>query len=333
MPGPREPQGGGRPRPPESYAASGVDIDRGEAVPRLLRSMSSRAVSQEIGGFAGGVPIDLTGYRKPRLLSTTDGVGSKILLCRELRDYSTIGIDLVAMCVNDLAVCGCTPALFLDYLACHRVDESVISEILRGIADGCEEADCTLAGGETAELPDIYAPGEIDLAGFAAGVVDDGRQLPRRNRIVPGSPVFGLPSVGIHSNGLTLARKVIPESETELRKELLRPTKIYVRPLAELIRAGEVLAAAHITGGGLEGNLRRVVPDGLGVSLTWDWPIPSIFDEIQERGSIDLNEMRRVFNMGIGIALILSAEQEDALLRLGEERQIEILRIGSVTER
>lgn len=316
---------------PRSYSESGVDIDRGETVPRLLRTMASRAVSQEIGGFAGGVAIDLKGYSEPRLLSTTDGVGSKILLCRELGDYSTIGIDLVAMCVNDLAVCGCSPRIFLDYLACHRVEESVISQLLQGIADGCEQAECSLAGGETAELPDIYPPGEIDLAGFAAGIVESSNQLPRSGRVAAGSSIFGLPSVGIHSNGLTLARKVIPDSATDLRRELLRPTKIYVRELRALLETGDVVAAAHITGGGLEANLSRVVPDGLGVSLTWEWAVPAIFQEITGRGSIALEEMRRVFNMGIGIALIIAPGREDAFRRRAETRQVEVVRIGTVT--
>ncbi len=316
---------------PRSYAEAGVDIDRGEAIPRILSAMASKAVSREIGGFAGGVPIDLSGYSEPRLLSTTDGVGSKILLARELGDYSTIGIDLVAMCVNDLAVCGCSPSLFLDYLACNRIDESVVSEVLGGIATGCEAADCVLAGGETAELPDLYAPGEIDLAGFAAGIVEAGNQLPRPDSILPGSALFGLPSVGIHSNGLTLARKVIPGDEAALRRELLKPTRVYVRELKSLLAEGGVVAAAHITGGGLEGNLRRVIPERLTVDLFWDWPVPPVFEAIQRFGSVDSEEMRRVFNMGIGVVLVVPPGDPGRVEARGASEGVDLLRIGTVT--
>ncbi len=317
---------------PRSYAESGVDIDRGEAVPRILSAMASKAVSKEIGGFAGGVPIDLSGYSEPRLLSTTDGVGSKILLARELGDYSTIGIDLVAMCVNDLAVCGCSPALFLDYLACNRIEESTISEILSGIAVGCETAGCILAGGETAELPDLYAFGEMDLAGFAAGLVEASKQLPRPEAVTPGAEVYGLPSVGIHSNGLTLARKVIPTEETALRKALLTPTKIYVQELKTLLAGDGVIAAAHITGGGLLGNLRRVLPESLTVDLRWDWPVPSVFEEIRRYGSVDEEEMKRVFNMGIGAALVVPPGDPGGVAARGAGAGIDVLPIGIVKE-
>jgi phosphoribosylformylglycinamidine cyclo-ligase len=317
---------------PRSYAESGVDIDRGEAVPRILSAMASKAVSKEIGGFAGGVPIDLSGYSEPRLLSTTDGVGSKILLARELGDYSTIGIDLVAMCVNDLAVCGCFPSLFLDYLACNRIDESVLSEVLGGIAEGCEAAECVLAGGETAELPDLYAPGDIDLAGFAAGVVEASKQLPRLEAVTPGAEVYGLSSVGIHSNGLTLARKVIPKEETDLRKALLAPTKIYVADLKALLSEGGVVSAAHITGGGILGNLRRVVPETLTVDLRWDWPVPSIFEEIRRYGSVDDEEMKRVFNMGIGVALVVPPGDPGGVAARAAAAGVDLLPIGILRE-
>jgi phosphoribosylformylglycinamidine cyclo-ligase len=317
---------------PRSYAESGVDIDRGEAVPRILSGMASKAVSREIGGFAGGIPIDLSGYSEPRLLSTTDGVGSKILLARELSDYSTIGIDLVAMCVNDLAVCGCFPSLFLDYLACHRIDEEVVSEVLTGIANGCDAAECVLAGGETAELPDLYAPGDIDLAGFAVGIVEAGNQLPRPGSVTPGAELFGLPSVGVHSNGLTLARKVIPGNETALREELLKPTKIYVRELKALLAEGGVVAAAHITGGGLPGNLRRVLPEGLTLNLSWDWPVPPVFEAIRKFGPVDTEEMRRVFNMGIGVVLVVPPGDPARVEARSASEGIDLIRIGSVTE-
>ncbi len=310
---------------PRSYEQAGVSIERGDAFASMIASLGSSSVG-ELGGFAGGLEIDLTRYRHPVLLSTTDGVGTKLLVARRLRDYTTVGIDLVAMCVNDLAVCGADPLAFLDYIACGRINDENLRQVMLGIVTGCEEAGCTLSGGETAELPDMYGADDIDLAGFAVGLVERDARLPRAASIVPGDRVVGLASSGIHSNGFSLARRVInPDDETTWR-ELLTPTRIYVEHLR---RARPLIkAAAHVTGGGLEGNLMRVLPDGASLSLHWEWQPPPIFDSIQQTGRIGTDEMRRVFNMGIGIALIVDANGVD---RLTDEVGEPLIDLGTVT--
>lgn len=314
----------------DSYAAAGVDIDRGDRFVEYIRALGSKAVSQSIGGFAGGMELDLSGYRRPVLLTTTDGVGTKLLVAQALGKFDTVGIDLVAMCVNDLVVCGAKPLLFLDYIAAGRLQEPTLHALMNGIVRGCEEADCTLAGGETAEMPDLYRAEDFDLAGFAVGIVEKEQALPRLDRIEAGDAILALPSVGIHSNGLSLARKVIPNEERWLWEELLRPTKIYVRELLALMQSGELLAAAHITGGGLEGNLVRVIPEHLVPRFSFDWPIPRIFDEIRARGAVDDGEMRRVFNMGIGVAFIVKRGSAERILEWGTGRGIRIMRIGEL---
>ena len=313
-----------------TYKEAGVDIEGGDRFARFIGSIKSPALGPGIGGFAGGMELDLAGYREPVMLFCTDGVGTKLLIAQKLRTYNTVGIDLVAMSVNDLIVCAAKPMLFLDYIAIGGLDESILHPMLEGIVAGCEDAECRLAGGETAEMPDLYAPGEFDLAGFAVGLVEKSRMLPKKERIRPGDLIIGLPSTGVHSNGLSLARKAIPESETGLMKELLTPTKIYVRELIPLIESGLVLGAAHITGGGLEGNIIRILPDGLRPVLNRDWPVPPIFDAIQGYGDIEIEEMYRVFNMGIGIALVVPRAEEASLLKLCEDRKIRALPIGRV---
>ncbi|MFW5684787.1 MAG: phosphoribosylformylglycinamidine cyclo-ligase, partial [Spirochaetota bacterium] len=295
---------------PRSYEESGVSIERGDAFAGYLAGLKSPAMGR-LGGFAGGLQIDLARYREPVLLSTTDGVGTKLLVAKELNDYRTVGIDLVAMCVNDLAVCGARPELFLDYIACGTIDDSVLHQVIEGIVRGCEIAGCILAGGETAELPDMYAADDIDLAGFAVGIVDKSHQLPRLETVAEGDLVVGLASSGVHSNGLTLARNVVDHGDEQLMRRLLEPTRIYVN---ELLAAEPcVKAAAHITGGGLPGNLARVVPPGLRCELTWRWPMPDVFAQIQQAGGIDEEEMRAVFNMGVGIALVVAPSRLEEL--------------------
>ncbi|WP_319416731.1 phosphoribosylformylglycinamidine cyclo-ligase [Marispirochaeta aestuarii] len=313
-----------------TYKEAGVDIEGGDRFARFIASIKSPALGPGIGGFAGGMELDLSGYREPVMLSCTDGVGTKLLIAQKLKTYNTVGIDLVAMSVNDLIVCGAKPMLFLDYIAIGGLDESILHPLVEGIIAGCEDAKCRLAGGETAEMPDLYDSGEFDLAGFAVGMVEKSRMLPKKEMIRPGDSIIGLPSSGIHSNGLSLARKAIPESETGLLKELLTPTRIYVRELTPLIESGLVLGAAHITGGGLEGNIIRVLPQGLRPVLDRNWPVPSIFEAIQKHGRIDTEEMYRVFNMGIGIALVVPRAEEASLLKLCEDRKIRALPIGRV---
>ncbi len=314
----------------KTYASEGVDIEKGDRFARFIGSLASPAVSRDIGGFAGGLELDTAAYRRPVLLSTTDGVGTKLLVAKRMGDYSTIGIDLVAMCVNDLIVCGAAPMVFLDYIACSAIDEARLREIIGGIVRGCEQAGCTLSGGETAEMPDMYAPGDIDLAGFCVGIAEKERMLPRKEEMKEGDVVFGLPSVGVHSNGLSLARHAIAESDEESWRELLQPTKIYVKELSDLIATGMVLGAAHITGGGLAGNLQRVLPPGLTPSFSWDWPEPAIFAKIRKGGNVEEAEMRRVFNLGIGIALVVRKEDGESLSEAAGKSGISVREIGTL---
>jgi phosphoribosylformylglycinamidine cyclo-ligase len=262
------------------------------------------------------------------LMTTCDGVGTKLLVAKHLGRYDTVGIDLVAMCVNDLAVCGADPIAFQDYIACGRIDESILQPVLRSIAAGCEIAGCPLAGGETAELPDMYAEGDIDLAGFCAGVVDKREMLPRLGEIREGDALLAIPSSGIHSNGFSLARKVL-DAATEWTA-LLEPTRIYVRELRALRATGAMLGAAHITGGGLVGNIPRAMPEGLSPRLSYDWPVPPVFALIQRKGAIPDAEMRRVFNMGLGVVVVGKAGAVSSLHRAAEAAGFQLLDVGRV---
>jgi len=300
-----------------SYEKAGVSIPRGEAFARFIASR----VGGGIGGFAGGLELDLRKWKRPVLLSTTDGVGTKILLAKELRDYSTIGIDLVAMSANDLAVCGAAPMSFLDYIACGRIDRSVLDSVIDGILEGCSQAGCALTGGETAEMPDLYSRDDIDLAGFCIGIVEHEQRLPHTDRIVEGDAVVGLASSGVHSNGLSLARKALDSSDPK-RRELLTPTRIYVNQLAKALPY--LKAAAHVTGGGIEGNLKRVLPTDLHPRLNWEWQTPAILDHISAEGSIPESEMRSVFNMGIGVTMVVRQEDVAALGQALDEPLIEM---------
>jgi phosphoribosylformylglycinamidine cyclo-ligase len=319
-------------RVPSSYREAGVDIDRADRFVEFVRNIQSPAMGGSVGEFGAAVELPSAPYRRPLLVSTTDGVGTKILVAKALGDYSTIGIDLVAMSVNDLAVCGVKPLSFLDYIACGSIDQTVLEQVIAGIVRGCEIAGCSLSGGETAEMPDLYGETDIDLAGFCTGIVEADELLPKRAEVRPGARLFGLASSGVHSNGLSLARKAIPEGETELRAELLRPTRIYVNELLALIDSGAVLAAAHVTGGGLVENLRRVIPKGLEPVIQWDWPVPKIFTHIQSRAAIDAEEMRRVFNMGIGAVLVTPADREADLRRRAEDRSIALISVGTLRD-
>lgn len=315
----------------KSYADAGVDIEKGDNFAKFIGSINSPAVSKSIGGFAGGVEIDLKKYRNPVLLSTTDGVGTKLMLTRQFGIYDTIGIDLVAMCVNDLIVCGAQPLNFLDYIACGKLNTEIMQEIIKGIINGCEQAECVLAGGETAEMPDVYAEDDFDLAGFCVGIVEKSKMIPRKSEIKKGDIVLGIPSAGIHSNGLSLARKVISEKDIDGRRELLRPTKIYVKELKLLLSTDMVLSAAHITGGGLEGNLKRTIPENLKAVFDYNsWSVPEIFEKIMKQGDIDLSEMRKVFNMGIGIALVAGRDNTGMLLDSARNNNITLLPIGEI---
>ncbi len=311
------------------YLSSGVDMEKGDEFADFIRGLPSRAVDKGIGGFAGGVSLKaMLGMKDPVLMTTTDGVGTKLLVAKKLGRWDTIGIDLVAMNVNDLIVCGCKPVNFLDYIACGGIDEAKLHAVIKGIVEGCEQADCLLTGGETAEMPDLYAPDDIDLAGFCAGVVDRADILPRLGAMAEGDAIIGLPSSGVHSNGYSLARKCVRDDDDAAWEGLLTPTRIYVRELSALLATGTVLGAAHITGSGLEGNFERVVPKGLKGDFSWDWERPAIFGRIQKGGAVAEEEMRRVFNLGVGIALVCKARDADELLSHAKSKGIEAFRMG-----
>jgi phosphoribosylformylglycinamidine cyclo-ligase len=316
-----------------SYKEAGVDIKKGERFTDFIKNFSSNAILNGIGDFAGGIELDIKEYRTPVLLSTTDGVGTKLLVAKKCKTYATIGIDLVAMCVNDLIVCGAEPLLFLDYIACGKIHEEVLQDIMKGIIRGCEIAHLKLGGGETAEMPDMYNTDDVDLAGFAIGIGEKERLLPKKEMIREGDIIFGLPSSGIHSNGLSLARKVIPEGEKRLWEELLVPTRIYTEEIIALLSSGIICAAAHITGGGLPGNISRVIPNSLFPELFFNWEIPWIFTEIQKRSGIEEEEMKKVFNLGIGIALIAKQEKQDRLEKVAQDKNISLFKIGKLVKK
>ncbi|MFU8876853.1 MAG: phosphoribosylformylglycinamidine cyclo-ligase [Wenzhouxiangellaceae bacterium] len=304
------------------YRDAGVDIDAGnrlvERIKPAVRRTSRPEVMGGLGGFGG--LFHLGGrYSDPVLVSGTDGVGTKLMLARQLGRHDSIGIDLVAMCVNDILVTGAEPLFFLDYYACGRLDVEAAAEVIEGIAQGCEQAGCALIGGETAEMPGMYPPGDYDLAGFAVGAVE-------RDRIIDGTGIdrdcvlVGLASSGPHSNGYSLIRKVLERAggveQNRARAEaMLAPTRIYTGQVRELLARYDIRGMAHITGGGLAENIIRVVPDGLGIEIdTRAWEVPECFDWLARTGNITPAEMRRTFNMGIGYVLILPADQARALV-------------------
>ncbi len=304
-----------------SYAGSGVNIDEGDRAVALMksavRSTFTPDVVCDVGGFAGMVRFSPAGYDDPVLVSGTDGVGTKLKIAFAMNRHDTIGIDAVAMCVNDVLVSGARPLFFLDYIGCGKLEAEQIAQIVSGVAEGCRCAGCALVGGETAEMPGFYPDGEYDIAGFAVGAVDR-RKVVDGSDIRPGDAVIGLASSGLHSNGYSLARKALLEeggltvgtlgfaSSCTLGEEMLRPTRIYVRPVLALMEQLRVLGMAHITGGGLVENPPRMLPNGVSVRLEWGkWPVHPIFRLIQEVGNVDAGEMRRVFNMGIGFIVVV----------------------------
>lgn len=317
----------------KSYKDAGVDIEKGDRFAHFIGTIPSKAVSGSIGGFAGGVEIDMQRYKNPILFSCTDGVGTKLLVAHRVKKYDTLGIDLVAMSVNDLIVCGVEPKSFLDYIACGELNEKLMQEVILGVVKGCEEAECELSGGETAEMPDVYGKDDFDLAGFCVGVADKSEVLPRKDSIQSGDVILGIPSTGIHSNGLSLARKILEGADDSVWRLLLTPTKIYVKDMKALLKTKAVKAAAHITGGGLEANFARVMPSSLEATFSWDWKVPEIFQMIQERGAVETAEMRKVFNMGIGIAFVVSPNQVDSMKAVGKANGFEVLSIGTVGEK
>jgi phosphoribosylformylglycinamidine cyclo-ligase len=332
-----------------SYRAAGVDIDAGDALVERIKPFAKRTMRPEvlagIGGFGALIEIGKR-FREPVLVAGTDGVGTKLLLAFRLGRHDTVGIDLVAMSVNDILVQGAEPLFFLDYFACGKLDVATAAEVIKGIAAGCEQAGCALIGGETAEMPGMYAPGEYDLAGFAVGVVEKAKAIDG-SRIAAGDVLLGLPSSGPHSNGYSLIRRVLDVAGADLSQPapgengsrtladaLLAPTRIYVRPMLRLLGEVTVKGMAHITGGGLTENTHRMFPEALAARLDrTTWPRPPVFDWLQRAGNIDEAEMHRVFNCGIGLVVVVAAAEADraeALLR-GEGETVH--RIGRVEAR
>jgi len=336
-------------RPSLSYRRAGVDIDAGDALVEKIKPFAKRTLRPEvlagIGGFGALVELPKR-YREPVLVAGTDGVGTKLKLAFALGRHGTIGIDLVAMSVNDILVQGAEPLFFLDYYVCERLDVAVASKVVKGIAAGCVQAGCALIGGETAEHPDAFVPGEYDLAGFAVGVVEKSRAIDGRG-IVAGDALIGLASSGPHSNGFSLIRKILDTSGANLRRAvaqvtgpktlgevLLEPTRIYVKPVLALLADIEIKGMAHITGGGLAENTHRMFPDNLAARIDpTSWPRPPIFDWLQRTGNVRRDEMYRVFNCGIGMILVVSPARVDTTLqRLGALGEAAYL-IGSVERR
>ena len=317
----------------ESYAAAGVDVTAGyEAVNRikpLVESTYIPGVMGSLGGFGGLFAPNVAGMKKPVLVSGTDGVGTKLKIAFLMDKHDTVGIDCVAMCVNDIAAQGAEPLFFLDYIACGKNDPALLEQVVAGVADGCVQAGSALVGGETAEMPGMYDEDEYDLAGFSVGVAEKSA-IVDGSTIAEGDVLIGLPSTGVHSNGFSLVRKALFEQagytvDTQLDElggeklgdVLLTPTKIYVKTLSPLFKAGVVKGVAHITGGGFIENIPRMIPDGLAAHINLgSWPVLPIFDVLEKAGEIDHMEMFNIFNMGIGMVLAVSAEDADKTMEL-----------------
>ena len=322
-----------------TYADAGVDIDAGELlvehIKPLAKSTARPGSEPSLGGFGALFDLKAAGFEDPLIVTTTDGVGTKLKIAIETGRHDGVGIDLVAMCVNDLLAQGAEPLLFLDYYATGRLEIDAARRVVAGIAEGCRQAGCALVGGETAEMPGMYTDGDYDLAGFSLGAVERGHALPYLDRQAAGDIIIGLASTGPHSNGYSLVRKVVEKSglawgddapfakDRSLAQALMEPTRIYVKPVLPLMKAGLVKGAAHITGGGLIENPPRCIADGLQASFDWDaWPMPAVFQWLAETGGISDHEMRRTFNCGVGFMLIVSPENAEpvlaALLNAGE---------------
>ncbi len=330
-----------------TYADAGVDIDAGNALVDRIKPAAKRTnrpgVMSGLGGFGALFDLKAAGYEDPILVGATDGVGTKLRIAIDTGVVDGVGIDLVAMCVNDLICQGAEPLFFLDYFATGKLDTDTAARIIEGIAEGCAQSGCALIGGETAEMPGMYPDGDFDLAGFSVGAMERGADLP--DGVAAGDVLLGLASDGVHSNGYSLVRKLVeisglgweadsPFSDGTLGESLLTPTRLYVKPALAAIRAGGVHALAHITGGGLTENLPRVLPEGLGAQIDLDaWDLPPVFGWMAETGGIAEAEMLKTFNCGIGMIVVCAADQADALTALLAEAGETVSRIGTVTDK
>jgi len=319
-----------------TYRDSGVDIDAGDRLVDYITgaaktTFGAKGVLAGIGGFNAAFALP-AGYKEPVLVSCTDGVGTKLKIAFELKKHDTVGIDLVAMSVNDLICCGAKPLFFLDYFATGKLSLKDAKEAMRGIVKGCRISRCALIGGETAEMPDFYQKGEYDMAGFAVGVVEREKMIDGRN-IKPGDKVIGLASSGLHSNGFSLTRRLFKKSEwKKFKEELLEPTRIYTDIIMRLISKYKIKGIAHITGGGLFENPPRILPKGTGIRIKkGTWPVPGIFKEVQKRSGLPDKEMFRTFNMGIGMVLVVPRSQANLVLK-SANRYVKAYIIGEVVK-
>jgi phosphoribosylformylglycinamidine cyclo-ligase len=312
-----------------SYRDAGVDIDAGNQLIEKIKPHVARTMRPEVigglGGFGALFEIPLDRYRQPVLVSGTDGVGTKLKLALQMNKHDTIGIDLVAMCVNDILVLGAEPLYFLDYYATGHLDNNVAADVIKGIAEGCLQSDASLVGGETAEMPGMYGEGDYDLAGFCVGIVEKNAIIDG-SKVQPGDVMIGLASSGPHSNGYSLIRKVLDVSQADLNQDcdgqplgdaLLAPTRIYVKSIRQLLEQIDIHAMSHITGGGLLENLPRVMPDNSRAQLSQSsWQMPAVFQWLQQQGNIEQQEMYRTFNCGVGMVLIVDAEDAEQSLEI-----------------
>ena len=328
-----------------TYRDAGVDIDEGDRFVELIKPLARPTLRPEvlagIGGFGGLFALDLARWKEPVLVSGTDGVGTKLKVAFAAGRHATVGIDLVAMSVNDVAVVGAEPLFFLDYFATGKLEAAQAAEVVKGIAEGCQKAGCALLGGETAEMPGFYPKGEYDLAGFAVGCVERSRIVDGRS-VEPGDAVLGVASSGLHSNGYSLARKALLERHPlgwtppelggrTLAAALLEPTRIYAKDILALLAALPVKAFAHVTGGGLPGNVPRNLPDGTKALLdARRWPRPPIFDLVQREGGVPQDDMDRTFNMGLGLVAVLAPAHAAEARRLLAERGLESWVVGGI---
>jgi phosphoribosylformylglycinamidine cyclo-ligase len=329
-----------------TYREAGVDIDAGDEfvdrIKPLVRSTFRPEVLTDLGGFGGLFRLQAKQYEDPVLVSGTDGVGTKLRIAFLMDKHDTVGIDLVAMCVNDIAVSGAEPLFFLDYFATGKLAVDKAKEVVSGIAEGCRQAGCALVGGETAEMPSMYPEGEYDLAGFAVGVVDKPKIIDGK-MIKPGDTILGLASSGLHSNGYSLARRVffdkakltvgskLPEFDRPVGELLLTPTRIYAKQILALVKDFRIKGIAHITGGGITENLPRILPQGVRAKINRKaWPVPPIFQALSKLGQVEREEMFRVFNMGIGLILIVPSQSATAVLKKAAELGDQGWKIGEI---
>ncbi len=331
-----------------SYAAAGVNIEAGYKAVEMMKTHIARTmtsgVCSDVGGFGGLFELDVTGMEKPVLVSGTDGVGTKLKLAFLMDQHDTVGIDCVAMCVNDIICCGAKPLFFLDYIACGKNEPERIAQIVSGVAEGCVQSGAALIGGETAEMPGFYPADEYDLAGFSVGVVDKSKVLDNSS-MRPGDAVIALPSSGVHSNGFSLVRKVFDVENSDIKspvaalggrsigETLLTPTKIYVKPMLKLFEAVKVKGVSHITGGGFYENIPRSIPEGLGAKIEKSSVrVLPIFDLIAMTGNIPERDMFNTFNMGVGMSVVVAAEDADKALKVLQENGEDAYIIGSIVE-